>query len=70
MIDPAPIAASGAGSSFQMTLDVKDVDAQCAHLAGLGVPLVNGPMNRPWGLRTALFSDPDGHLWEIAAAIK
>jgi lactoylglutathione lyase len=23
-------------------------------------------MNREWGKRTASFTDPDGHLWEIA----
>lgn len=26
----------------------------------------NGPMNRPWGIRTAAFADPSGHVWEIA----
>jgi mannose-6-phosphate isomerase-like protein (cupin superfamily) len=24
------------------------------------------PMNREWGVRTASFTDPDGHIWEIA----
>jgi uncharacterized glyoxalase superfamily protein PhnB len=23
-------------------------------------------MNRDWGMRTACFADPDGHIWEIA----
>lgn len=32
----------------------------------LGIDLVNGPIDRPWGIRTALFADPDGHLWEFA----
>ena len=31
-----------------------------------GVTLLNGPMTRPWGPRTASFRDPAGHLWEIA----
>jgi uncharacterized glyoxalase superfamily protein PhnB len=31
-----------------------------------GAELVNGPMDRPWGIRTASFRDPAGHLWEIA----
>jgi uncharacterized glyoxalase superfamily protein PhnB len=26
-------------------------------------------MDREWGLRTAAFSDPDGHTWEVAAKI-
>ena len=33
---------------------------------GLGVELLNGPMDRPWGIRTASFKDPAGHIWEIA----
>ena len=28
--------------------------------------LLNGPMDREWGMRTASFTDPDGHIWEIA----
>jgi len=37
-------------------------------LAARGVELLNGPMDRPWGVRTASFSDPGGHIWEIAQA--
>jgi uncharacterized glyoxalase superfamily protein PhnB len=45
---------------------VDDVDAMCAELAERGVKLLNGPMDRPWGVRTASFMDPAGHIWEIA----
>lgn len=31
-----------------------------------GVELLNGPVDRPWGNRTASFRDPDGYVWEIA----
>jgi uncharacterized glyoxalase superfamily protein PhnB len=48
------------------TIGVDDVDAVCAELAGRGVTLLNGPMDRPWGIRTASFTDPGGHIWEIA----
>jgi len=27
---------------------------------------LNGPIDRPWGIRTASFRDPGGHIWEIA----
>jgi lactoylglutathione lyase len=30
------------------------------------VALLNGPMDREWGMRTVSFTDPDGHIWEIA----
>lgn len=66
LIAPAPVASPEAGSRMQFTIAVDDVDAMCAELAGRGVELLNGPMDRPWGIRTASFRDPGGHIWEIA----
>jgi len=66
LIEPATVAAASAGSRLQLTLDVDDVDATCAELTGRGVELLNGPMDREWGIRTASFQDPGGHIWEIA----
>ena len=66
LVEPAPVAAPGAGVRFQLTLGVEDVDAVCDRLARQGVELLNGPMDRPWGIRTASFRDPGGHIWEIA----
>jgi len=66
LIDPAILATPEAGSRFQFTIDVDDVDAICAELAARGVELLNGPIDRPWGIRTASFRDPAGHIWEIA----
>jgi lactoylglutathione lyase len=37
-----------------------------AELTARGVELLNGPIDRPWGIRTASFIDPGGHIWEIA----
>lgn len=66
LIEPAAVAAREVGSRLQLTIEVDDVDAKCAELAARGVELLNGPMDRPWGVRTASFSDPGGHIWEIA----
>jgi catechol 2,3-dioxygenase-like lactoylglutathione lyase family enzyme len=66
LIAPAPVAPPEAGSRFQFTLAVDDVDATCERLRGRGVELLNGPIDRPWGIRTASFRDPGGHIWEIA----
>lgn len=66
LIEPAAVAARDAGSRLQFTITVDDVDAMCAELRARGVKLLNGPMNRPWGIRTAAFADPAGHIWEIA----
>jgi lactoylglutathione lyase len=69
LIDPAPVGAREAGSRFQLTIWVGDVDLVCAELGSRGVELLNGPIDRAWGVRTACFADPDGHIWEVAAQI-
>ena len=45
---------------------IEDADAVIGNLADRGVELLNGPIDRAWGLRTAAFADPDGHVWEVA----
>lgn len=66
LIDPATVAGPDAGARSQLTLSVEDVDATCELLRSRGVALLNGPIDRPWGVRTAAFADPAGHVWEIA----
>jgi len=66
LVEPATVGSPDAGPRFQLTIDVPDVDATCAELARRGVTLLNGPMDRPWGIRTASFRDPGGHVWEVA----
>jgi catechol 2,3-dioxygenase-like lactoylglutathione lyase family enzyme len=66
LIEPATAAPREAGVRLLFTVEVADVDAKCAELAAAGVELVNGPMDRPWGPRTASFRDLDGYMWEIA----
>ena len=66
LIEPAMVATRESGARSQLTIEVDDVDATCAELISRGVKLLNGPMDRPWGVRTACFSDPAGNIWEIA----
>lgn len=66
LVEPAAVAPPDGGVRFQFTLGVDDVDAMCKELERRGVQLLNGPMDRPWGIRTASFRDPGGHIWEIA----
>ena len=70
LIEPAVVAEAKTGSRFQLTIPVDDVDQICARLKSHGIDLVNGPMNRPWGIRTAAFQDPGGHIWEIAEPLE
>ena len=69
LIEPTPVAGREAGERFQLTIWVEDADAVVEQLRSAGVDLLNGPIDRPWGLRTAAFADPDGHVWEVAAKI-
>jgi catechol 2,3-dioxygenase-like lactoylglutathione lyase family enzyme len=66
LIDPGVVAGAEAGSRFQLTVWVDDANAACAELTRRGVKLLNGPVDREWGMRTASFTDLDGHIWEIA----
>ena len=66
LVEPATVGSPEAGSRFVFTIHVDDVDAMCMELVARGVELLNGPMDRPWGIRTASFKDPGGHIWEIA----
>ena len=66
LITPALVATRAEGSRFVFTLAVENVDAICTELSAQGVTLLNGPMDRPWGIRTASFVDPAGYIWEVA----
>jgi catechol 2,3-dioxygenase-like lactoylglutathione lyase family enzyme len=66
LIGPAPVGEPDSGARSQLTIDVDDVDEACARVRAAGVELLNGPVDRPWGVRTAAFRDPAGHVWEIA----
>jgi catechol 2,3-dioxygenase-like lactoylglutathione lyase family enzyme len=42
-----------------------DVDAVLAQARAAGATLTASPRDRPWGIYSGYFRDPDGHLWEI-----
>ena len=69
LVEPGHVGGPDAGSRFQLTIWVDDADAVAGELSARGVNLLNGPMDREWGLRTACFADPDGHIWEVAAKL-
>jgi len=69
LVEPLPVGPSSAGARALLTIRVTDVDAVCSKLREVGVDLLNGPIDRPWGRRTAAFADPSGHVWEVAQLI-
>jgi catechol 2,3-dioxygenase-like lactoylglutathione lyase family enzyme len=70
LIEPATVADRQAGARLLLTIAVDDANAVCAELQRHGVKLLSGPIDRPWGRRTAAFADPAGNLWEIAQVLR
>jgi len=69
LIAPATVATPVNETHAQFSIWFDNVDQTIAELASKGVSMLNGPIDRPWGLRTAALTDPDGHNWELAQAI-
>jgi predicted enzyme related to lactoylglutathione lyase len=62
---PAGLAAREKESILDFT--AADVDAEYARIAALGVSWVMPPTTQPWGRRSMLFRDPDGHLINVSS---
>lgn len=69
LVEPNPVPGPESGSRFQLSIWVDDVDAVCATLAERGAKVLTGPVDRPWGMRTATFNDPAGNSWEVAQGL-
>ncbi|WP_211880836.1 VOC family protein [Pseudarthrobacter albicanus] len=56
---------AGSGLSLGHTLGSRDgVDALLAEAERAGGKVTAAAHERPWGIYSGYFSDPDGHLWE------
>jgi catechol 2,3-dioxygenase-like lactoylglutathione lyase family enzyme len=67
LVAPAPVGPAGTAARMLLTLQVDDVDAFAAHLRTVGVRILSGPLDRPWGPRTVTIADPSGHCWELSS---
>jgi predicted enzyme related to lactoylglutathione lyase len=63
---PAGLAATAGEIILDFTTD--DVDAEHLRIDTLGVSWVMRPTNQPWGRRSMLFRDPDGHLVNVSSS--
>lgn len=61
---PTGPAQSGEFSLGHIVPTRDDVDALLATAEGAGAP-VTEVHDRPWGIYSGYFRDPDGHLWEV-----
>ena len=59
-------ATAGSGVSLGHLVDSRaDVDHILKLAAEAGARVLGSAHERPWGIYSGYFSDPDGHLWEI-----
>lgn len=65
----AVAASPPSGARSLLVSFVEDVDAIYSDFTAKGVEFVRTPIDRPWGLRTAHFKDPEGNIWEIAQPV-
>jgi len=42
-----------------------EVDVIVSQAKAAGATVTNPPHDRPWGIYSGYFQDPDGHLWEV-----
>ncbi len=43
----------------------EEVDALLKRAKAAGAIITEKPYDRPWGIYSGYFQDPDGHLWEV-----
>jgi lactoylglutathione lyase len=69
MLGQVPVGDAGTRRTVQLAFRVQDTDALCSELTERGTSIVYGPVDRPWGVRSAAFVDPDGHVWQFSSDI-
>jgi uncharacterized protein len=57
--------SSGEFSIGHVVNDRAEVDGLLAQARAAGAVLTGEAHERPWGIYSGYFRDPDGHLWEI-----
>ena len=62
---PVGTPASGAFSIGHLVRSRDEVDAVLRQAVAAGAGALGEPHDRPWGIYSAYFRDPDGHLWEV-----
>ena len=62
---PPGAPTSGEFSIGHLVSSRAEVDAALADARAAGATLLAEPRDRPWGIYSGYFQDPDGHLWEV-----
>ena len=61
---------SGEFSIGHTVASAEEVDALLALAAAAGATLTDGAHERPWGIYSGYFREPDGHLWEVYSTLR
>jgi uncharacterized protein len=62
---PVGAQQSGEFSIGHIVESKAEVDRLLAEAEAAGATVTDEPHDRPWGIYSGYFRDPDGHLWEI-----
>jgi lactoylglutathione lyase len=65
--DSPPSPQSGVAGPFALWAYVDACDATVERLRAAGVPVLEPPVDQPWGERMATVADPDGNRVMVAA---
>ncbi len=63
--EPGGIPGSIEFSIGHLVNSKEEVDALLSQAKAAGARVTEEPYERPWGIYSGYFKDPDGHLWEI-----
>ena len=64
---PPGAPKTGEFSIGHIVRDRTGVDRLLRQAEAAGATVTDEPHDRPWGIYSGYFRDPDGHLWEIIA---
>ncbi len=70
LLGQTPEFTNRLNGTFELAINVgapENVDKEYARLVAKGARSVYGPRNEPWNMRSAMITDPDGNLIEIAS---
>jgi uncharacterized protein len=62
---PVGAPASGEFSIGYLVPNREEVDQVLRTAAAAGATVLGHAADRPWGIYSGYFKDPDGHLWEV-----
>jgi catechol 2,3-dioxygenase-like lactoylglutathione lyase family enzyme len=62
---PLGPAKSGEFSIGHAVASREEVDEVISQAEAAGAVVTDRPHDRPWGIYSGYFQDPDGHLWEV-----